>query len=716
MGKINLRHFLVTNVAKGDVTGGPASRQSGPKTGPKNIRYFSYEKPEQQTVFFGFLIFPAAFSATGLLEKLLDELKSEFDSTPIFDEIAFEKIVGFFNNKLGFYAGTHKNKKDLEQFDICLAATISGKLVFAPLGNISAILFVPEAGHSRYYNLLKEAKGIKSGEELLKLKEIIAGNLTKNNSLIICNEELLDVYSFADLEKLITNVGAQTATVNVQTALLTEKIRGTFAGFVLETVEVAELAKRNSSSSMKEMISKRTEVEKIIGATAPIDIKRAGLRAKKAGGTAAQLLKNVGAGLWRLMQPLIRFVVLFLVALTNWNNRGQDNWEDIATYLLEKKESVVSRIKMMPWKYKIMSVLALILVLFFGASITRATLQNRLISNTAKFKSAMDKIANLRTDAEVAFIQANNKEQSRQLLEEALSLTDNTKTKNPAELTELKNTHEQIQNRLFSLWKLQSVALPKQLASLSEILPAEKIVNAFSNDDKQIFAWSLNKIFVIQNNTVTASFNTDEELQNQFDFDNGILTIRAKNQNRLVQLRASEQKIYVAEIEELKGNLVNFVILTDKLYALQNENLFITKHAKSLTGFARGAAWLKEPINLNETVAIAIDGNLYVTNASGEIKKMYNGRLAEFNQERPEPKITSVNKIWTSENTRLLFIANNPDARLIIYDKKGAVISQLRFNNTKSIKDFFINDSARIPAVSIFDGANVYYLDLAPYL
>lgn len=709
MSKINLRHFLVTNVAKGEAT-------DRPKTGPKNIRYFSYEKPEAQTVFFGLLIFPAAFSATGLLEKLLDELKSEFDSTPVFDEIAFEKIVGFFNNKLGFYASSHKNQKDLAQFDICLGATFGPKLVIAPLGNISAILFVPEIGHNRYYNLLKEAKGAKSNEELLKLKEIIAGNLSKNNSLIMANAELLDVYSFADLEKLITGVNASAAATNVQTALLAEKVRGTFAGFILETLEVTEPVLKNSSSSMKEMISKRTEIEKVIQATAPIDIKRAANRAKKAGGWLTELLKNIGRAAWQLIKPLAHFIHIFLIALTNWNNRGQDNWEDIAIYLRQSKELTVQRVRMLGLRYKIMAVLALGLVLFFGVSITNTALRNKLISDTNRFSAAMEKISNLRTDAEVAFIQANNKEQSRQLLEEAFNESGKIKTKNPAELAELQEIQGQIQNRLFSLWKLQSVALPKSLVSLSEILPNEKIVNAFSADGKQIFAWSKNQIFVAQDGAVTASFHTDEELQNEFDFDSNVLSIKTKNQNRLVQLSANEQKIYTAEIETLKGNLVNFVILNDKLYALQNENLFITKHSKSLTGYARGAAWLKEPINMNDAISITIDGSLYTTNVNGEIKKMYNGRLAEFNQERPEPKITSVNKIWTSENTRLLFIANIPDARLIIYDKKGAIISQLRFSNTKSIKDFFINDSARIPSVSIFDGTSVYYLNLAPYL
>lgn len=710
MSKINLRHFLVTNVAGID---------SGTehKTGPKNIRYFNYEKPEQATAFFGLLIFPAAFTATGLLEKLLTELKSEFDSAPVFDEIAFEKIIGFFNNKLRFYAGSHKNQKDLAQFDVCLAATFGAKLVFAPLGNISAILFVPEAGHSRYYNLIKEAKGIKEAGELLKLKEIIAGNLSKNNSLIICNEELLDVYSFADLEKLITKVDARAATTNLQTALLTGKIRGTFAGFILETIEAVVPASRNSALSMKEMIAKRQETAKIIEATAPIDIKRAARRAQKAGGSFIQIIKNMGAGLWQFVQPLAHLLLLFLIALTNWNNRGQENWEAIPKYFDQEKEKILIRLRSMSWQYKIMSILALVMVLFFGVGITRVAWQNRLAADANRFKMAMEKISNLRTDAEVAFIQANNKEQSRQLLENALSEANKIKTNNPDELAALRDAREQIQNRLFTLWKMQAIILPKSLASLDAILPNEKIANAFSADSKQIFAWSAKRIFIIQNGAVTASFNTDEELQSEFNFNNGLLTIKTKNQNRLVQLSVGEQKIYVAEIDEFKDNLVNFTITGDKLYALSNENLFITKHLKSLTGFARGTGWLRDPIDVKEAIDLTVDGSLYALFPNGQIKKMYNGRLsANFNQEYPEPKLNDTEKIWTSENTKFLFVENTADARLILYDKNGAVVLQLKFSNLPALKNFYVNDATRIPAVSLFDGANVYYLSLEPYL
>lgn len=710
MSKINLRHFLVTNVAGID-------SGTGSKTGPKNIRYFNYEKPEQATVFFGLLIFPAAFTATGLLEKLLTELKSEFDNAPVFDEIAFEKIIGFFNNKLRFYAGSHKNQKDLAQFDICLAATFGAKLVFAPLGNISAILFVPEAGHSRYYNLIKEAKGLKEAGELLKLKEIIAGNLSKNNSLIICNEELLDIYSFADLEKLITRVDSRTAATNLQTALLTAKVRGTFAGFILETIEATAPTSRNSASSMKEMIAKRQETTKIIEATAPIDIKRAARRAQKAGGSFIQIIKNIGAGLWRFVQPLAHLLLLFLIALTNWNNRGQENWEAITEYLDQEKEKILIRLRSMSWQKKIIFVLALSIVLFFGVGITRVAWQNRLVADANRFKTTMEKISNLRTDAEVAFIQANNKEQSRQLLENALSETNKIKTKNPDELAALQGAREQIQNRLFTLWKMQAIILPKSLASLDAILPNEKIANAFSADSKQIFAWSAKRIFIIQNGAVTASFNTDEELQSEFNFNNGLLTIKTKNQNRLVQLSVGEQKIYVAEIDEFKDNLVNFTITGDKLYALSNENLFITKHLKSLTGFARGTGWLRDPIDVKEAIDLTVDGSLYALFPNGQIKKMYNGRLsANFNQEYPEPKLNDTEKIWTSENTKFLFVENTADARLILYDKNGAVVLQLKFSNLPALKNFYVNDATRIPAVSLFDGANVYYLSLEPYL
>ncbi len=715
MVKINLEHFLVTNVAGGPNTANGASADAIPFGGLKNVRHFIYEKPATEAIFFGFIIFPTAFTAIGLLEKLLEELKQAFDAEPAFDEIAFEKLVGFFNNKLGSYTSAHKNQKDLARFDICLGAAIGAKLIFAPLGNVSAVLFVPEAGHSRYYNLIKDARGAKVADELLKLKEIIAGNLTKNNSIVIANSELLDTYSFGDLEKLAANVRARAAATNIQSALRRQKTTGTFTGFILETLEAPPAASLGSASSLERLFSKRKETEKIMRAASPINIKRTGEKAKNISVRMAGGVKKILYKLWLGLKPLLYLILLFLIALTNWNNRGQANWEAIAEFIKLRKNAFAAYLRGMTLFKKIIISLVIILIGAFSVSMVMTIFKNKSLAAEQRFSAAMEKISNLRTDAEAVFIQANDQAKARQLLEDALNESESITPANPAQRAALNDVHDQIQNRLFALWKLQVVVLPQPLAALAKILPDEKLVNAFSPDGKQIIAWSAKKISLVADNKLVESFDTDSELKGQFDFDNGIVTIKTGDSTKLAQFSPAEHNLYTASIADWQGNLINFVIQNDKLYALAHENLFITKHAKSLTGFAPGAGWLKEPIDVKDAVSLTIDGNLYTISGTGEIKKMYDGRLAPFTAEHPEPKLTATNKIWTSENTKYIFTANLADARLVIFDKKGDVVVQLKFNNLAALKDFYVNDTTKIPSVSLFDGANLFYLNLAPY-
>lgn len=700
MGKINLDHFLVTNATPGQATGG--------KTGLRSVRYFVFEKPQSEASFFGFIIFPTNFTGIGLLDKLISDLKKKFEAEPAFDEIIFEGLISFFNEKINLATQGHTNKKDLEKFDICLGALLGQKLLFAPLGNISAILFLPEAGRSRYYNLIKDAAGVHEVEETLKLKEIIAGNLTKNNTLIIANQELLDHLAFRDIEPLITVNEAHTSAVNLQKYLMEAKINGTFTGFIIETLESSVAARLKQTPAPFAALFKKPEEKKPRATHAERAIKKTNL--------TLEVMLSSAKTVWPKFIGLIKrsgkFILILFFALTNLDGRARAHWDEIIAVVIQNKNRLTAAVRAWPLPKKIFITAAAALVIILSIGVTRVSLRNNALSDEQRFNEKITIVENERTEAESAFL-FGDKDRARTTLEKASADLKNIKPVGLDQSKALEKLHTQINERLLALWKIKNIGPPPLATDLKKITAVPLLIGATAIDDQTVVAWNAKTIFLIQAGTLSESWSTDQELENEYSYENGTLSIKTKSAGLLLQVSIPDKKINTAQIDGWKGKLTALTIKNGKLYALSNENLFITKHAPSLTGFAKGSGWLREAVEVKNSVTLAIDGNLYLSDGRGEIKKLYNGRLTDFHEDKISPSLSAVTKLWTSEDSHYLYLLDQPSKRVIIFDKKGSLVLQLQFNSLSALKDFYpINNKI----LMVFDGEKMYKIALDQYL
>jgi len=158
-------------------------------------------------------------------------------------------------------------------------------------------------------------------------------------------------------------------------------------------------------------------------------------------------------------------------------------------------------------------------------------------------------------------------------------------------------------------------------------------------------------------------------------------------------LASGQSLVFVSD----KGELINFQIKNNSLsketaasdkplkavtgyqgniYGLTQNGQEILKYLSTLTGLSKPQNWLKTTGAIADGQSLAIDGLIYVTQASGQIKKFLSGEEQSISQPQIDPKLTGVAKIYTQTTLKYLYILDNQNKRLLVLDKNGNLVKQ----------------------------------------
>lgn len=160
-----------------------------------------------------------------------------------------------------------------------------------------------------------------------------------------------------------------------------------------------------------------------------------------------------------------------------------------------------------------------------------------------------------------------------------------------------------------------------------------------------------------------------------------------------------------------KLNVKDAVFYENNIYYISSENPGIWRTSKTANGFAKPVRWLKgaEALPVNDQ-AIGIDGNVYV--AGQDLNKYIKGIKQDFSITTLEPPLKSVNKIYTSATVDYIYLVDNSDKRLVIFDKKARLVAQLSFANL-NVSDMLVDITNRDLYVLI--DSTVFKLNLVEY-
>jgi len=150
----------------------------------------------------------------------------------------------------------------------------------------------------------------------------------------------------------------------------------------------------------------------------------------------------------------------------------------------------------------------------------------------------------------------------------------------------------------------------------------------------------------------------------------------------------------------LSSPVISFDVYQDNLYILSGGKIF--KVIDAAKGSETTLPWLKDNVSAsNESVALAVDGNVFVLNKSGAIAKYYRGDKV---YEKETSVYSEKSSLLTAKDIPNLYIVNEELGRIYAIDKEsGSVIKVLKLGNTQPFTASWV-DSAGVLYLGSSDG------------
>lgn len=307
----------------------------------------------------------------------------------------------------------------------------------------------------------------------------------------------------------------------------------------------------------------------------------------------------------------------------------------------------------------------------------------------AEYASQLKTIRDNINSSQVNFIY-KNESQSLRLIKQAeidvqkLSQKNNNETANYAELVRQIDT---IKGKLLKIEKVvpQLVIELNDDANLS--FKSTQLVGA-----KLAAGGGTNILYIVD----TENKNVSQKIISQ---GGDIKLIREADGNLIVftnQTKLLKSDKGSADFTEIKINwnnvsLTDFQVYNNNLYAIDHG---IYKFSGAGKNFAAPQNWVKDAdgADLTQASAIAIDGNVYVLTQSGNLYKFYAGKRENLTTPTIEPALSNNATLFTTKDSKNIYILDSANKRVVVLDKTGALIKQLLFDSiTDEIASLAIN-------------------------
>ncbi|MFZ5365346.1 MAG: hypothetical protein ACOZBH_04105 [Patescibacteria group bacterium] len=527
-------------------------------------------------------------------------------------------------------------------------------------------------------------------EQFNKVKifnSIISGKIFRPDTLIISNETFARFFSTEKMNQLVTSRPIREFVEDFN-VLLQKRLKNhgrSYSAIFIKQEDINLFEQDHASQkSISSLVSTQENTEKYltpaIGINIMQKIKNCGHRLKsflafkkKPKGVIIDEIRAGTSG--HLLKKILKKMNIFSVSAPAAT--GVDKTDAAAT----QKPKI---------SLKILLPVIGALVIAFALSIVWLYQSRQEKKQDQAYTQSITQIEDKLNQAEAAFL-FRNTEKSLSLLTEADELikklpqdSDAQKQKNES----IKSQYESLQNKLLKLEDTAATALAS--------LPGISQANAACLVNDQILALGAgNKVLIIDVKSGQVKETIDTES------DSTVSAINTFDQSDLLILfQNGDSYLYSTENTSLKKMDIefghpadDFKIYNTNLYILSSDENQIYK-LRGMGGTSLGAAteWIGDQTNLSGANSIAIDGDIYVLTANGNIIKFLSGKKQTFSVQKIEPAIQSADYIYTDKDSSFLYLIDRPTRRVIVLSKQGLNVVQYQVDNINEIDSLVIDE------------------------
>jgi DNA-binding beta-propeller fold protein YncE len=118
----------------------------------------------------------------------------------------------------------------------------------------------------------------------------------------------------------------------------------------------------------------------------------------------------------------------------------------------------------------------------------------------------------------------------------------------------------------------------------------------------------------------------------------------------------------------------------------------------------------KKDLDFSQITSMAVDGDLWLGTKTGQVLKYTSGQPIAWNPAGLQTPLSTAVLIDTSETLTQLYVLEPAKQRLIVFDKSGQFLKELKSPTLASVTTFAVNESLK--KAFLVSGSIVYELAL----
>ena len=650
--------------------------------------------------------------------------KLYYNSALIEQEAVLENILEELNENLPLI--TEINNNWLKEFNAIIAIIYRQEVYFSPMGNVSAWV----TNNNRLINIFDYLESNIDKPTIDKIfTNVLSGNIEPNQLLFFTTNTIFNYLSKDKIAKIIIN--NEPAGIALKLKELIYKIQDkNFCSVSIKLtpykpqaslsqekeqlpIEEKQLAQQRISKDISPQQSinqllKSQQVTRDILTKGKSKIDLSIIKQKERSKEKKYIsLKKIVKNLYEYLIIYISILIKIVKTIFNFIKKIIQN---ISKKIQQKKKEkqlkpagILAPIEKIE-KTKILQklpkrntilIIAIIILIVFIVSTAITKYKKQLAIKKENYKQLLEDINEKQIEYDLLLIY-NDEIQAKEKLQEVSDLIDSL----PRKTDEQKQNYQKISDNFTEILnkarKLTTIKEPEFMAEYS--FKPVKIVK----HGNLLIAAGLNSDQLSKLDLKTKEIKNIE--QNDIEYNN--VNIFGKVENFLHALDINDKVIKI-DLDSNKATEIDITyhpnyksandasFYNNRLYLLDNQSNQIYKHNQGTESFNKGEEWIKDNTDIINATSLAIDGNIYVSNNAGQIKKFYTGVLTEFNLEAIDPIIKNIDKIYTDITINEIYILDNTSKRIIIINKDGKLINQFYFPTLSVMNDFVIDGSAQ---------------------
>lgn len=694
--------------------------------------------------------------------KILDFLITDLNNSYYNDEkiLLRDKIEGLKIENI-FEAALAKTNKALSEFlleekikinpaitNLTVGVIYENKLHFSSFGKNRALLVYY---HNERYELINvEANAAEQNSEKSVLEaasaktpmlfsSVISGEIPSNSYFIFTSEALPEYLSGQDMINIITKLPPIVATEQIKNVLIKINTYVPFLGIVIKNTsglsqfEVKENLEEvlSANSSITGLNHTEQKTEQMLAPAGLINFSRAFKSIKKTVKDIYPRTKNSGKkvykkeakeddkplpldlGLGKINRLNIprpeSFLInekVFFKKKANWFFVGLKNLLVSLPRLINPRfwVAIISNLKnwlkTLNGKNRLLFVGTGIFVVIFIISLFFTNWNRARQQENTNFNNLVTQIEDRSALVDQRLLY-DNESGAREMLNEAQGLLATLPHEKKSQLA----VYNRLETKLKELeQKTQKIVKIDQLTTVNDLsgLGINNLIffegKIYGASDKVVYTLTPNSA----SSTKTEVSTTISLKRPQLDLKNNLIYYWGDKQIVKYDFKANKVNlINISSSTDLASSPANFSIFNSNLYLLNQQENQINLYKNERNGFSSKGAWLKETVDLGQTVDLIIDGSIYVLKNDGTILKFYLNKKVDFASNSLNPPLSSVQKFIIG--TKYIYIFDASAKRLVVLSlvdtgnkKAGYLVNQYQVDSLVAPKDFTVDEAGKV--------------------